>query len=43
MVIKFYGAVGSTATLRVQAFIPIDMSKKEHKKPEFLARNVRKY
>lgn len=50
MVIKLYGSIASTATLRVRAcltekdldfeFIPMDMSKKEHKKPEFLARNV---
>ncbi|KAL8234301.1 hypothetical protein R6Q59_020401 [Mikania micrantha] len=49
MAIKLYGAIGSTATLRVQAclaekgldyeFVIVDMNKKEHKSPEFLSRN----
>ncbi|XP_076884813.1 glutathione S-transferase APIC-like [Bidens hawaiensis] len=49
MAIKLYGAVGSTATLRVKAclaekgleyeFVNVDMSKQEHKSPEFLSRN----
>ncbi|XP_071719921.1 glutathione S-transferase APIC-like [Rutidosis leptorrhynchoides] len=49
MAIKVYGAPGSTATLRVRAclaekdldyeFVKVDMANKEHKKPEFLARN----
>ncbi|KAK1428194.1 hypothetical protein QVD17_17023 [Tagetes erecta] len=49
MAIKVYGAPASTATLRVRAclaekgldyeFVPVDMSKKEHKSPEFLKRN----
>ncbi|XP_076920866.1 glutathione S-transferase APIC-like [Bidens hawaiensis] len=49
MAIKLFGAVGSTATLRVKAclaekgleyeFVNVDMSKQEHKSPEFLSRN----
>ncbi|KAJ0808269.1 putative glutathione transferase [Helianthus annuus] len=49
MAMKLYGAVGSTATLRVKAclaekeidyeFVTINMSNKEHKTPEFLSRN----
>lgn len=50
MAIKLYGSLISTATQRVKAalaekdieyeFIIIDMAKNEHKKPEFLTRNV---
>ena len=50
MGIKVFGANGSTSTLRVLAclaekdleyeFVTVDMPNKEHKKPEFLSRNV---
>ncbi|XP_076912865.1 glutathione S-transferase APIC-like [Bidens hawaiensis] len=49
MAIKLYGAPASNATLRAKAclaekgieyeFVHVDMSKQEHKSPEFLSRN----